>query len=107
LEYIKAQYPTYPQIETIIQEFRTAYTQKDKKAVENWLDKYSDCQFKSILSFINGIHKDACAFYNSLTYEYNNGLLEGSVNKLKAIKRAMYGRASYQLLPAKMLLANG
>ena len=35
---------------------------------------------------------------------YNNGLAEGSVNKIKVVKRIMYGRNSFDLLKAKVLL---
>ena len=41
---------------------------------------------------------------NGIKYEYNNGLAEGSVNKIKVIKRIMYGRNSFQLLKAKVVL---
>ena len=34
---------------------------------------------------------------------YNNGLVEGSVNKLKVVKRIMYGRNSFELLKGKRL----
>lgn len=34
---------------------------------------------------------------------YNNGLAEGSVNKIKVIKRIMYGRNSFELLKSKVL----
>jgi len=36
-------------------------------------------------------------------YDYNNGLAEGSVNKLKVIKRIMYGRNSFDMLHKKLL----
>lgn len=36
-------------------------------------------------------------------YDYNNGIAEGSVNKLKVIKRIMYGRCSFDLLRSKIL----
>jgi len=65
------------------------------------------CKFPAICSFVNGINDDIDAFYNSMIYQYSNGLLKGFVNKLKAVKRSMYGRASYILLMAKLLLANG
>ena len=104
--YIETHYPVIGEIKNIISEFRTAYTQKDVEAAKTWCDKYAQCKFPAICSFIKGINADADAFYNSMKYEYNNGLLEGCVNKLKAIKRAMYGRASYVLLRAKLLLAN-
>ena len=37
-------------------------------------------------------------------YKYNNGLAKGSVNKIKLTKRIMYGRNSFELLKAKLLL---
>jgi len=43
------------------------------------------------------------AIKNGITYEYNNELAEGSVNKIKVIKRIMYGRNSFELLKAKIL----
>lgn len=38
------------------------------------------------------------------TFDYNNGLAEGSVTKIKLIKRIMYGRNSFALLKAKVLM---
>lgn len=38
-----------------------------------------------------------------ITFDYNNGLAEGSVNKLKVVKRIMYGRNSFELLKGKLL----
>ena len=55
-------------------------------------------------SFINGIERDIEAVKNGITYDYNNGLAEGSVNKIKVIKRIMYGRCSFDLLKQKVLL---
>lgn len=106
ISYIEAGHPILVRIRGIITEFRTAYAKKDIEAVKSWCDNYSQCEFPAICSFINGINDDADAFYNSMRYQYSNGLLEGCVNKLKAVKRSMYGRASYLLLRAKLLLAN-
>lgn len=107
MSYIKANYPVICQIKDIIAGFRRAYTNKDADVVKQWCEKHAGCEFPAICSFINGISADSDAFYNSIKYEYSNGLLEGCVNKLKAIKRSMYGRASYILLRAKLLLSNG
>ena len=54
-------------------------------------------------TFINGIKKDLTAVKNGIIYSYNNGSAEGSVNKIKVIKRIMYGRNSFELLKAKVL----
>ena len=55
-------------------------------------------------SFINGLERDIDAVKNGIKYDYNNGLAEGSVNKIKVIKRIMYGRCSFNLLKQKVLL---
>ncbi len=107
IEYIQEKYPIICEIQDIITEFRTAFSNKDIESVKLWCEKYAQSQFQAIRSFINGINLDADAFYNSMKYEYSNALLEGSVNKLKEIKRSMYGRAGYPLLRAKLLLSNG
>lgn len=50
------------------------------------------------------IRIDINAVKNGIKLKYNNGLAEGSVNKIKVIKRIMYGRNSFDLLKAKVLL---
>lgn len=54
-------------------------------------------------SYISGLSNDIEAVKNAITLKYNNGLAEGNVNKLKVIKRIMYGRNSFELLKAKLL----
>jgi len=103
--YIEETYPAYKEITDIFSEFRMAYSAKDIGSVQLWCEKYAQCRFPAVCSFINGIAADKSAFYNSIRYSYSNGILEGKVNKLKEVKRSMYGRASYSLLRAKMLLA--
>ena len=55
-------------------------------------------------SFLKGIERDLKAVKNGIKFDYNNGLAEGSVNKIKVIKRIMYGRCSFDLLKQKVLL---
>jgi len=105
IEYIEANYPVWGEIKGIVTEFREAYSNKNIDAVKLWCDRYAQCKFPAICFFIAGVDADTEAFYNSMKYEYSNGLLEGCVNKLKAVKRSMYGRASYKLLRAKLLLS--
>ncbi|WP_407314585.1 transposase [Desulfosporosinus sp. SB140] len=54
-------------------------------------------------SFIKGIARDITAVKNAIKYDYNNVLAEGSVNKLKVVKRIMYGRNSFEMLRKKLL----
>ena len=43
------------------------------------------------------------AVRNAIKYDYSNVLAEGCINKLKVIKRIMYGRCIFDTLKAKML----
>lgn len=54
--------------------------------------------------YVNGLKNDLQAVKNAITHPYNNGLAEGSVNKIKLTKRIMYGRNSFALLKAKLLI---
>ena len=53
--------------------------------------------------FVTGLQRDHHAITNALTLTYSNGPTEGNVNRLKLIKRTMYGRASFELLRKKVL----
>jgi transposase len=56
-----------------------------------------------IETYLNGILKDIEAVKNAIIFPYSNGLAEGSVNKIKVIKRIMYGRNSFDFLKAKVM----
>ena len=55
-------------------------------------------------SFARGLRHDYDAVLNGLTLSWNSGVAEGNVNRLKMIKRQMYGRASFVLLRKRVLL---
>lgn len=60
-------------------------------------------KLKEFDSFARGLSEDYEAVMNALRYELSNGQLEGQVNRLKLIKRQMYGRAKFDLLKARVL----
>ena len=65
---------------------------KNPEELDSWIKSTKEYGIQEINSFINGIERDINAVKNGIKYEYNNGLAEGSVNKIKVIKRIMYGR---------------
>ena len=71
--------------------------------LDEWINEAQKYDIPELQTFINGIKKDLTAIKNGIIYSYNNGLAEGSVNKIKVIKRIMYGRNSFELLKAKVL----
>jgi len=62
-------------------------------------------QIRELQSFVAGVERDKAAMVAGLTLPQNNGLVEGHVNKLKLIKRMMYGRAAFPLLRQRVLHA--
>jgi|LFRM01.1.fsa_nt_gb transposase len=68
-----------------------------------WIEKYKNESFAHLRTFAIGLIKDIDAVKNAIIYPYNNGLAEGLNNKLKALKRGMYGRAGNRLIEIKMV----
>jgi transposase len=71
-----------------------------------WIDLASGEDAPADLrSFARGLTHDQAAVIAALTLPWNNGQVEGQVNRLKLIKRQMYGRANFDLLRARFLYA--
>ncbi len=62
--------------------------------------------FDSLKSFVAGIQRDYAAVESAFTLEWSNGKVEGHVNRLKFIKRQMFGRAKFDLLRLRVLLTD-
>ncbi|NLJ40356.1 MAG: transposase [Clostridiales bacterium] len=56
-------------------------------------------------NFSKRLSEDIDPVKNALLYDWNNGLLEGSIIRIKMIKRTMYGRAGFDLLKKKILFS--
>ncbi|MFJ9459975.1 transposase [Kitasatospora sp. NPDC101447] len=56
-----------------------------------------------VRSFAGFLRQDLDAVTAGLTLEWSSGKVEGNVNRVKALKRAMYGRASFRLLRIRVL----
>jgi transposase len=48
--------------------------------------------------------RDIEAVKNAIRSEFSNGIIEGVINKIKVIKRVMYGRCSFELLRMKVMM---
>lgn len=95
-------YPCLVQAEIIVQEYRELFQNKDVDALMDWMNKQLTNKLSPLHHHSIGIRKDITAMKNALTRSYSNGLLEGQVNRLKWIKRMMYGRAKPDLLEKRM-----
>jgi transposase len=73
-------------------------------ALDKWLTAVEADDQPELRSFATGIRKDKEAVINGLTLPYSSGRVEGTVNKIKTIKRQMYGRAGFPLLRKRVIL---
>jgi transposase len=71
--------------------------------LDAWIAAVEADDFPHLHSFTAGLKRDHAAVVNGLTMEHNSGAVEGSVSRLKSIKRSMFGRAKFDLLRKKVL----
>jgi len=72
--------------------------------LDNWIHEYQNSSICQLKRFVTGIKADIKAIKNCILYPISNGIVEGFVNKIKAIKRIMYGRAGLELIKRKLIL---
>jgi transposase len=89
----------------LVQEFRQMLHHREGEKLDEWLAKVRGSQIRELQSFVVGVERDKAAAVAGLTLPHNNGLVEGKVNKLKLIKRMMFGRAEFPLLRQRVLHA--
>ena len=84
--------------------FYELITGNDPDALIRWMRKFWKTKVNTLKAFITGIKMDFKAVRNTIKYNVTNGITEGFVNKLKVVKRVMYGRAGLDLLKKKMIM---
>lgn len=86
-----------------LSDFKNILVEKDMSKFIAWMEDIAELKIKELDGYIKGIKSDYNSIINAIMFEYNNGLAEGSVNKLKTIKRIMYGRNNFELLRSKVI----
>ncbi|WP_236023100.1 ISL3 family transposase [Dictyobacter formicarum] len=95
-----------PAVETmyrLTQHVRQLLKERQADQLEAWLGICADCGIPEIEAFALGIRRDFSAVQAAFQFPYSNGPTEGLVNRLKLIKRSMYGRGSFELLRQRVL----
>ena len=70
--------------------------------LDGWIQRTKESGCKPVENFAYGIECDKKAVFNAITLPFSNGVLEGTVNKIKAVKRSMYNKAGIGLLKVKL-----
>jgi transposase len=74
-------------------------------ALDQWLVDAETSGIKELRNFAQSLRRDYKPVKAALTSSWNNGQTEGQVNRLKMIKRTMFGRAGFELLRNRVLYA--
>jgi transposase len=76
----------------------------DLTGLDDWLRRATSSEIPiEMRRFASGIQTDLAAVQGALRLPWSNGQTEGQVNRLKLIKRLMYGRAKFDLLRQRVL----
>ena len=92
----------------LVQDFAQLLRTQPQDAAEQlkaWLVAAKSSTVLEIERFARGIQKDIAAVLGAMTLPWSNGQTEGQVTRVKLLKRQMYGRAKFDLLRARILLA--
>ena len=89
----------------LTQQFMTMLRLRRGQEFETWLWAVEASQLPELCRFAQGLLKDKSAVVAGLTLSYSNGPVEAQVQKLKLVKRQMFGRAKLPLLRQRLLNA--
>lgn len=73
--------------------------------LDSWLARCAASGISALVSFGEGLQRDYAAVQAALEMPWSSGQTEGQINRLKMLKRQMYGRASFGLLRSHVLRA--
>lgn len=88
-----------------VTEFAKILTNRGGERLDAWMDAVQADELPHLHRFVRGLRRDYEAVRNGLTLPHSSGTVEGNVNRIKMIKRQMYGRANFDLLRKRILLA--
>jgi transposase len=71
--------------------------------LSDWLSKAEQSGVSELKNFAKSLREDESAVAAALSESWSNGPVEGQVNRLKLIKRSMFGRAGWRLLRARLI----
>jgi transposase len=89
-----------------VQQFAFMVRNRTGGQLDTWLEAVAQSTLRDLHPFVKSIRLDIEAVEAGLILPWSNGPVEGKINKLKSIKRSMYGRSAFPLLRQKVLKAS-
>ena len=89
----------------LAQDFATLVRQRQPAQLDAWLQRATTSALEAMQRFATGLRDDYAAVRAGVTLPWSNGPVEGHINRLKMVKRHMFGRARLDLLRRRFVLA--
>jgi len=105
LAQLHAQDPAVAEAIDLAQDFTTLVRQRQPERLDPWLQRAATSTLEALQRFATGLYEDYNAVKAGVTMPWSNGPVEGHINRLKMLKRQMFGRAHLDLLNRRFLLA--
>lgn len=100
------QHPDFAVAIHLTQTFTDLVRERKPEALDPWLQAALTSSLLPFERFAQGLQEDYAAVKAGVTLAVSNGPVEGQINRLKTLKRQMYGRAGIELLRRRFLLAS-
>jgi transposase len=95
--------PDFATMRHLILSFRSILCHGKVSSLKRWIEEAEATGIAGISKFVRQLKRDRDAVENAVEHRWSNGPVEGHVNRLKNLKRQMYGRAKFELLRARTL----
>ena len=89
----------------LAQDFAQLVRQRQPAQLDPWLKRASSSTLEALRRFATGLSEDYQAVKAGVTGPWSSGPVEGHINRLKMLKRQMFGRAHLDLLSRRFVLA--
>jgi transposase len=105
LAQLRAQDPEVAEAMDLAQDFATLVRQRQPAQLDPWLQRATTSTLEALQRFATGLVEDYEAVKAGVTLPWSTSPVEGHINRLKMLKRQMFGRARLDLLSRRFLLA--
>ena len=102
---LRAQQAEVAEAMDLAQDFATLVRQRQPTQLDPWLQRATTSAVEAVRRFATGLSEDYEAVKAGVTLPWSSGPVEGHINRLKMLKRQMFGRARLDLLSRRFLLA--
>jgi transposase len=100
---VQAQHHELAKAIELTQDFAELVRQRQPDQLDNWLERAAQSALKAFERFAKGLREDYEAVKAGVTLPWSTGPVEGQINRLKMLKRQMFGRANIDLLRLRVL----